>query len=68
MDKIKESEEQAPAEEQTPAEKKTIPVVSRHFPTWLYHREQGGRIFHSAEEVAAAGKGWRSEPWVKGEQ
>lgn len=32
------------------------------FPTYLYHKEHGARLFTSEEEVKAAGRGWADTP------
>lgn len=32
------------------------------FPAWMYHFDDGARLFHSQEELDAAGSGWADSP------
>jgi len=32
------------------------------YPVWMYHAEQGAKLFKTAEELDAAGGGWADHP------
>jgi hypothetical protein len=33
-----------------------------NFPTWMFHAEQGAKLFNTKEEFKKAGKGWFDHP------
>lgn len=36
--------------------------MAQVFPTFQYHKEHGAKLFHSKEELEAAGPGWVDSP------